>query len=684
MALLSCYRTTSSTYPTSPTVRHTKLRSRQIRAIQLALAAKCGAVGAGGSGTFDVSPQELIALSSVASVEHENLTLAAETGDAAESSTSSRAGWALLWKSIKEERRFIIFGQLVAICWSIGQVAVPLLVQQGIDRAIDSDGSLLLWSGLIVAAGVLSSVGLGLRRYLAFRNARLIETRLRDRVFAHVQRLHFSFHDANSTGDLMSRANTDLQNFQDVITMIPMTTGQVVIVTSAVVIMVIIQPLLALLALAALPLVNLLARRFAQKLHPAIMGVQREAAQLATVVEETVAGIRVVKGFGAEAVRADALAVEAEDLRGESLEASFVRSRYLPAMEMAPNFGLIAVLAYGGHLVIEGELTIGALISFNIFVMLLVQPLRSLGMTVANAQRAAAAGVRISQLLAVAPQIVAPAHPRELPTTSQQCGPIGRVEFDAVAFAYPDDPAGAAGAVLRDMSFTAEPGESIALVGATGSGKTTAATLLPRFYDVDTGSIRVDGIDVRELEPRVLRQSVSIVFEETFLFQSTIFENIAFADPDASEADVRRAADLSGATEFIEQLPLGYDTIVGERGLSLSGGQRQRLAIARAVLADPRVLILDDATSAVDPTKEQEIRDALGQAMEARTTIVIAHRPATVALADRVLLIDDGRVVAEGTHTELLASNDRYREVLAADPAPAAPDSAPDSDEVDG
>ena len=270
--------------------------------------------------------------------------------------------------------------------------------------------------------------------------------------------------------------------------------------------------------------------------------------------------------------------------------------------------------------------------------------------------------MRISQLLAVAPQIVAPDEPARLPATT----PRGRVEFSNVSFAYPghEDEA-----VLQGLDLIIEAGESVALVGPTGSGKTTLASLLPRFYDADDGSIRLDGVDVRDLDPRELRGAVAIVFEETFLFQASIYENIAFADPAAPEEAVRRAAALSGADEFISELSDGYNTLVGERGLSLSGGQRQRLSIARAILADPRVLILDDATSAVDPTKEHEIRDALGEAMASRTTIVIAHRPATIALADRVVLLDEGRIVAVGTHTDLLANNERYREVLAADTA---------------
>jgi len=574
---------------------------------------------------------------------------------------SSRAGWALIASTARDQWPGLVFGMVAGLLYTAGRVAIPLLIQLGLDRGVRDGEPLLPWSLAIVGAGLFSACFLGLRRYLAFRNARVIEARLRDRIFAHVQRLHFAFHDANATGELMSRGNTDLQHFQNFVTLVPLTFGNVLIVVTVTIIMVVLQPLLALMALASLPFVNVLGRRFAQELNPAIMRVQQESAELATVVEESVSGVRVVKGFGSEPVQARKLAAEADDVHDAALASSEIRARYLPAMELLPSIGLITVLGYGGHLVIDGEMTIGELVSFNIYVLMLIQPLRMLGMIVANGQRASAAGVRIAEVLDTAPAIVDVASPTALPDQ----GALGRVELREVEFDYHPEAAGAG--VLQGLSLTIEPGESVALVGATGSGKSTVARLLPRFYDVDGGAVMIDGVDVRSVERRKLRKAVSIVFEETFLFSSSIRENIAFADPDVDLDAVVRAATLAGADEFIRDLPNGYDTAIGERGFSLSGGQRQRIAIARAILADPRVLVLDDATSAVDPTKEHEIRDALGEVMQGRTTIVIAHRPATIALAHRVVLLDEGRIIAEGTHDELLATNARYREVLAAD-----------------
>jgi ATP-binding cassette subfamily B protein len=372
------------------------------------------------------------------------------------------------------------------------------------------------------------------------------------------------------------------------------------------------------------------------------------------VVEESGAGVRVVKGLGAEQVQTTRLATEADDVYRESMAAAMTRARFVPALELLPNIGLIAVLAYGGHQVLNGSLSLGALVAFNVYIGMLVVPLRMLGMIVAQAQRAVASGERVDEVLTTEPQIADAAHPRALPSGG------GEVRFAAVRFGY-----GRPRPVLDGFDLTVAAGESVALVGPTAAGKTTVARLIPRFYDVEAGAISIDGVDVRELRLRDLRRSVGIVFEDTFLFSDTIAANIAFADPDAPADAVERAAALAGAHEFITDLPEGYATRIGERGYSLSGGQRQRIAIARAILADPRVLILDDATSAVDPTKEHEIRDALTEVMRGRTTIVIAHRPATIALADRVVFIDEGRVVAEGTHRWLLGSSARYRQVLA-------------------
>jgi ATP-binding cassette, subfamily B, bacterial len=560
--------------------------------------------------------------------------------------------------------RGLTAGVVAGLAWTAAKVAVPALVAVAIDRGIgdDSNTALLRWSLAILAAGVVAGICSGLRRWYAFREARWSEAVLRDRIFAHLQRLHFAFHDEVQTGQLMSRANTDLQQVQAFVVMIPITISNAATVLAASVIMFSLNPLLALLALGPLPFVNVLARRFSNDLFPSVMAIQAESAELATVVEETVSGIRVVKGFGSESVQAAKLADEAGDVYERSIDATRVRSRYMPAMDLLPNLGLLAVLGYGGHLVLNGQLSIGELVAFNTYVALLIWPLRMLGQIVAQGQRAAAASGRVAEVLATDPQIVDHAQPRKLPALGESRTRLGEVRFEAVSFSYSET----GHHVLDGLDLVVEPGASVALVGATGCGKTTVARLIPRFYDVTGGRVCIDGVDVREMRVQELRRSIGIVFEDTFLFNDTVRANIAFADPEASDEAVLRASRLAGAHEFVSQLPDGYDAIIGERGFSLSGGQRQRIAIARAILADPRVLILDDATSAVDPTKEHEIRDALAEVMRGRTTIVIAHRPATVALADRVVLLEQGRVVAEGTHDALLGESERYRSVLAA------------------
>jgi len=436
---------------------------------------------------------------------------------------------------------------------------------------------------------------------------------------------------------------------------VPLTISNVLILTGTVVVMLLKSVALALLALGALPLLGYAATRFSRRIGPVALELQQELGDLTGVVEESVAGVRVVKGFGAEQRQIDSLKAEADSVLDRALAAARLRSGFLPLVDFLPALGLVAILWYGGHLVLDHTLQIGDLVQFNAYVLMLIWPLRLGGMLVAQSARSAASAGRIHEILETDTAVTDPPHPKPLPPS----GP-GELRFEDVRFRYGRGPA-----VLDGFDLVVRGGEAVAVVGPTGSGKTSIARLLPRFYDVESGSVLVDGVDVRDLRLDELRRSIGIVFEDTFLFTDTVAENIAFADPEAPMEKVQEAARLAGAAEFVERLPQGYDTVIGEHGYSLSGGQRQRVAIARAVLADPRVLILDDATSSVDPTKEHEIRAALREVMRNRTTLIIAHRAATIALADRVVLLDGGRIVAEGTHQELLASSPRYRDVLA-------------------
>ncbi|MFK7917283.1 MAG: ABC transporter ATP-binding protein [Ilumatobacter sp.] len=587
------------------------------------------------------------------------------------SSGAAGSRWAILRSTLHAQRRNLTIGTLIGLLWTVGKVATPVLVGYGIDRGIRDDDKLWLWAGLIGLAGIVAGTFTALRRFFAFREARWTETRLREQIFGHIMSLHIGYHDRAQTGQLMSRSSSDLNSVQMFVVMIPITLSNLAMISAVVVILFITDWFLALMALASLPLIQIAGRKFSQAIHPAVLAVQAEQAQLATVVEETVGGVRVVKGFGAERVQATKLRTAADDIRRVSIDAARIRAKFLPAIELLPQLGLIAVLWFGGNRVIDGDLRLGQLVQFNVFVAMLVQPLRMIGMTLAFAQRASAALERINEVLDVAPEVADPVDPRQLPTKP----PVGAVRFENVDFGYTtaterDDRVGggddSSGQVLHGFDLELEPGDSVAIVGATGSGKSTVARLLIRFYDVDAGSVSIDGVDVRELAVHDVRRAVGVVFEDTLLFHDTVRANIAFAHPDADHDTVERAARLAGAHEFVERLPEGYATMLGERGFSLSGGQRQRIAIARAILADPRVLVLDDATSAVDPSKEHEIRSAMSTVMQGRTTVVIAHRPGTIALADTVVLLDGGRVVARGRHDELLVNEPRYRDVLAA------------------
>ena len=583
---------------------------------------------------------------------------------AAPSAQPSRSKWALLATTLRAQRRNLILGTVLGMVWMVGKISVPILVRFGIDHGIKQGDKLWLWASMVAVAGVLVGSFTAFRRFYAFREARWTETRLREQLFGHIMSLHIGYHDRAQTGQLMSRSSSDLTQIQNFVVMIPITLSNAAMIIAVAVILFATDPVLALVALAPLPLVNIAGRRFSESIHPAVLAVQAEQADLATVVEETIGGVRVIKGFGAEEVQAAKLRKEADDIQRESIKAARVRATYLPMIELLPQFGLVAVLGVGGMQVINGDLTLGQLVQFNFYVALLVSPLRMLGMTIAWGQRAAVALQRVNEVLEISPDVMDPEHPLSLPAAAG----TGAVHFDGVRFGYdPEAP------VLDDFHLDLQAGQSVAIVGATGSGKSTVARLLVRFYDVDQGRVSIDGIDVRDLTLHDVRRAVGIVFEDTLLFHDTVAANIAFADPEATSEQIERAARLAGAHDFIMGLPEAYDTVLGERGFSLSGGQRQRIAIARAIIADPRVLVLDDATSAVDPSKEHEIRAAMATVMEGRTTIVIAHRPGTIALADTVVLLDGGRVVASGPHQRLLDEEPRYRDVLAAMAAEPAP-----------
>jgi ATP-binding cassette subfamily B protein len=410
---------------------------------------------------------------------------------------------------------------------------------------------------------------------------------------------------------------------------------------------------LALMAMAVYPVVLWLSVRFFNRLEPGTQHVQVGLASLSGVVEENIAGARLVRAFGREQHEVDRLARVADDVHRDSMEVVRLRTVYGPLFYFLPGISQLVVVGFGGWLALNGDMSTGELVASLQFLNMLVWPVQSLGEMIASGQRAFVSAARVWNVLQEEPTITEAPHARHLP----QGG--GEITFDGVTFAYQDDRP-----VLADFTLNVPAGASVALVGATGSGKSTVARLLPRFYEPSCGDVRIDGADIRDLRLKELRRSIGIVFEDTFLFSDSVRNNIAYGRVEATDEQIVRAARLAHAHEFICGLEDGYDTIVGEQGFSLSGGQRQRIAIARAILMEPRILILDDATSSVDARMEEEIRSALREVMHGRTTLIISHRLSTISLADQVVLVDEGRVAATGTHADLVRNSHRYREVL--------------------
>ena len=545
----------------------------------------------------------------------------------------------------------------------VSQVAVPRVVMAAIDSGLAQRSRPM--SHFLIALGVIGAVRAVFtftHRSLLYRVAYDLEYDLRVNMYEHFSRLSFSFYDRVQSGQLISRANSDIRSVQMFLTFAPLIGLQMVSFGVAFGLMMMIHVPLSLVALSPLPFVFLTGLRMRRLMFPISWIVQERQAGVATVVEENVAGARVVKSFAAEQQQVDVLARNARRLEWGQNRQIDVRAKYAPIMENLPRLGMAGVLLYGGILAIDGKVTIGTIVAFSIYVVMLQAPFRMLGMLMMMGQRAAASAARIYEILDEVPEIV------ERPGAVDLVDPEGRVELRDVRFSYAvggagDDKDGPT--VLDGFDLTIEPGETVALVGRTGSGKSTVARLLTRFYDADAGQVLIDGRDVRDLTIPSLRHHVGVVLDEPFLFSSSVRDNIAYGRPDASMEEVVAAAKAANAHEFIVALKDGYDSVIGERGYDLSGGQRQRIAIARTLLVNPKILVLDDATSAIDVHIEDLIHQALHRLLQHRTTLVIAHRLSTISLADRVCLLEGGRVVATGTHAELMRTEPRYTEVLA-------------------
>ena len=550
------------------------------------------------------------------------------------------------------------------------QVSVPMVLRQAVDRSLgDLDGS-AAFADLerhAILLVVMASASFGLRftyRYLLFGTACRIETDLRDAVYQHLTRLSFSFYDRVAAGEVISRANSDIRSIQLLLAFGPLAGLSAVSFFMAFGFMLSIHVPLTLVTVSTMPFVFVLGQKLRDQVFPLSWVTQGRMAEVAMVVDENVNGTRVVKSFAAEFDQIALLARAADRLRWSATALIEARARFNPMIEALPRLGMALVLLYGGHLAIDGQVGVGSLLAFSGYVTMIAMPFRMFGFVLIQAQRAAASSMRIYEILDEEPAIVDRPGAREPATASPE---LGRVEFRSVVFSYPTaDPEheGDPRPVLDGFDLVIEPGETVAIVGRTGCGKSTVARLLPRFYDVTSGAVLVDGIDVRDRRLDGLRRTVSQVPDESFLFSERLHDNVAFGQPDASRLDVEAAARIARADEFIVGLADGYDEVVGERGYSLSGGQRQRIALARTILTDPRVLILDDATSAIDVQTEEDIHRGLVDLMADRTTIVIAHRLSSISLADRVVLMEGGRVVADGTHADLLATDPRYAAIL--------------------
>jgi ATP-binding cassette subfamily B protein len=535
-------------------------------------------------------------------------------------------------------------------------VLIPYLTGRAINAIRAHQHHTLTVLAIVIVAAALGRLVLSvLRRLVAGRVSLAVEYDLRGALYGHLQRLELGFFDHQQTGQLMSRATVDLQAVRFFLGYGLVFIGQSALtILLAAIAMFVIKPGLAAISLAPVPFVILIAYRYGRRSRPALQEVQQRLGELTAEAEENVSGVRVVKAFAREDRQLERFRASVTRVFDQSVYATRLEARYTPMIGFLPNLGLAAILLVGGREVIDGSLNVGDFTAFYAYLLMLITPMQTLGYMLSATQRATASGARIFELLDRAPRITAPADAPDLPPGD------GRVELVHAGLTFE----GASRPALSDANLVVEAGTTVALVGATGAGKTALVSLLSRLYDATTGSVRIDGAEVRTVRIESLRGAIATVNDDPFLFSASVHDNIAYAHAEAPREAVEEAARLARADEFIRELPDGYDTLVGERGLTLSGGQRQRIAIARAILADPRILILDDATSSVDASTEQEIKLALREVMAGRTTFVIAHRLSTIALADEIVVLEDGRITDVGTHEELLDRSPLYQQIV--------------------
>ncbi|MEU9952381.1 ABC transporter ATP-binding protein, partial [Streptomyces sp. NPDC047939] len=577
-------------------------------------------------------------------------------------------GWArrLLGYCLRHRTDLLLaFG--AAVVAAVATATLPLVLRHVVDGvAAGTTASLAPWTILLAALGAVRFGASFTRRYRSGRLSLGVQYDLRNDAFAALLRLGGAQQDDLRTGQVVSRSISDITLIQTLLQFLPNLTGNALMFLFSLVFMTVLSPLLTVVAVVVGPLLWLIALRSRRDLFPANWHAQQEAAEVASTVEATVTGVRVVKGFGQEQRELAGLEQRARHLFASRLRVVRFTSRYNPALQAVPALGQVAVLALGGWMALHGRISLGTFLAFTTYLGSFVTPVRQVATLLTVWQQARAGTERVLEVVDEAPLITDAPHARQLPDEPPAIG------WHDVTFGYGD------GAPLLDgFTLDIRPGETLALIGPAGSGKSTAAALLPRFYDVPSGSVRVGGHEVRDLELTSLRSRIGYVFEESLLLSDTVRANIAYGVPDATDAQIRAAARIACADEFIERLPRGYDTVVGEQGLTLSGGQRQRMALARALIGDPAVLVLDDATSAIDARVEAEIHHRLRQDDRRRTTLIVAHRRSTLDLADRVAILDGGRITDTGTPEELLAGSALFRELLSTDDsldATTAPD----------